>query len=228
MARNFYYGKQADIVNGSNVFSGLITSSPTSYGLVAGQATSYAALNTTLQSCWATSSNRTTRTPVAVQATRVAVKNVQHSAALLAKIIYATPSVTDGQLTGLGLLPRRNPQPRPVPTVAPSLELVSVMGRTAKVRYHNSEAETSRGRAKGTVGVALYSYVGALAPADPAAYKFEGLATRAVTEIVFADSVPAGAKVWISGQWISARGQTSVGSAPITFNLPGGDIAAAA
>lgn len=228
MTRNWYYGKQADIVNASAEFSSLITATPTAYGLVAGQATAFAALNSALQTSYAAAISNTTRSPVTVQANRLAIRNVQHSASLLAKVIYATSTVTDAQLLALGLLPRRAPLPRPVPDVAPVLELVAVMGRTAKIRYHNSEAETSRGKAKGTVGVALYSHVGALAPADPSAYKFEGLATRSVTEIIFPDTVASGAKVWISGQWVSARGQTSIGSAPITFNLPGGDISAAA
>ena len=228
MPRNFYYGKQADIVTGSNTFGTLISSTPTVFGLVAAQAISYASFNAALQTSYAAAISNTTRSPTTIQAKDIAVRNVQREAALLAKIVYATSSVTDVQLLALGLLPRRSPLPRPVPEVAPMLELVSVSGRVAKVRFHNTEAETSRGKAPGTVGVALYSYVGPLAPADPAAYKFEGLATRAVTEIVFPNAVVSGAKVWISGQWISARGQTSIGSAPITFNLPGGDLAAAA
>ena len=66
------------------------------------------------------------------------------------------------------------------------------------------------------------------APEDPAAYHFEGMATRAKMQILFPNTVPSGATIWLSAQWVSARGQLSFGSVPVSFTLQGGAIPVAA
>lgn len=227
MSRNFYFGKAANIVNGSANFGTLISATPTAYGLTAGQATAFAALNTALQSAYATAIEPTTRSPVAIQAKNLAIRNMRNSAKLLAKIAYATSTVTDAQLVALGLLPRTSPSPRPIPTEAPILEVVSVSGRLVTIRIHDAASE-SRRKAPGAVGANIFSYVGAAAPADPGAYRYEGMATRSTMELLFPNSVASGATVWLSAQWITARGQTSVGSSPMSFTLQGGAVVAAA
>jgi hypothetical protein len=227
MPRNFYYGKDADVVTGSANFAALILSAPVSYGLVAAQATSYGTVNTALQGAYTAAISPDTRTPVAIEAKTTAMKNVQRNAMLLSKIIYATPTVTNAQLVALGLLARTVPTPRLVPSVPPVLEVVSVFGRVVKVRIHSGSSE-SRAKPFGAIAANLYSYVGPAAPTDPTAYHYEGMATRATTDILFPNTVASGATVWLSAQWVSARGQLSVGSVPISVTIQGGAIPAAA
>ncbi len=74
----------------------------------------------------------------------------------------------------------------------------------------------------------IYTFVGPEAPTDPRQYHFEGPTTRPTTQIIFPNTVPSGATVWVSAQWVSARGQLSIGSVPISFALQGGAIPAAA
>ncbi len=50
------------------------------------------------------------------------------------------------------------------------------------------------------------SFVGADAPTDPRVYHYEGMATRSTTQVLFPDTVASGATVWLSAQWVSARG----------------------
>jgi hypothetical protein len=227
MGQNFYHGKDADIVAGSANFAALISAGPTTYGLVAAQSTAFGLLNTALQDAYTTAITPETRTPVAIAAKNIALKNVRESAKHLANQIAGTASVTNAQLVSLGLLPRTIPTPRPVPSTPPVLEVVSCSGRLVKVRIHDATSE-SRGKPFGAIGANIYSYVGASAPAEPSAYHFEGMGTRPVTDIIFPNSVASGATVWLSAQWVSARGQLSVGSTPISFTLQGGLIPAAA
>ena len=73
MPENFYRGKDADIVAGSANFASLTATGFASYGLSTGQATAFGALNTTLQSAYSAAINPSTRTPVTIEAKRVAL-----------------------------------------------------------------------------------------------------------------------------------------------------------
>ena len=107
MTSNFYRGTDADVVAGSANFAALLATGFASYGITSGQQAAFAALNATLQSSLlggrvaqhparpARSGERTPRSGTC-----------RASAILLAKIIYATATVTDSQLVELGLLPR--------------------------------------------------------------------------------------------------------------------------
>ncbi len=228
MPRNFYYGKEADIVTGSQMFATLISAQPTTYGLVAAQATAFSALNATLQTAYATWANRTTRTPVATDNKQLAIKNMRASAINLAKIIYSTPTVTDGQLNGLGLLPRETRTVRPVPTVAPIVTVLDVTGRLVKVRFENPLTEDRRAKPTGVVSINLFSYVGPVSPSDPRQYHYEGPSSRMTAEVLFPNTIASGSTIWLSASWVTQRGEMSVASEPISFTLQGGGIRAAA
>jgi hypothetical protein len=221
MPRNFYFGKTADVVAGSANFASLIATGFATYGLTTGQATAFGTLNTALQTAWSVAVEPSTRTRVTIATKNQAVKNMRASAILLAKIIYATPTVTDAQLVGLGLLPRATRAPIPAPTTAPVVEVGVVSGRLVNLRLHASDSER-RGMEHGAKGANVYSYVGPTPPTDPRDYFFEGMATRAITQVLFPDSVASGATVWLSARWVSARGQTGPASAPVSFTLQGG------
>src|SRR4051812_10741944 len=129
MAKNFYHGKDADIVTGSANFASSIVTAFATFGLTSAQSTAFGTLNTALQSSYTAGITPATRTPVTIEAKNTALVNMRRNAILLSKIIYATATVTDAQLVSLGLLPRTVPTPRPVPATPPVLEVVSCSGR---------------------------------------------------------------------------------------------------
>ena len=224
MPRNFYYEKDATIVSGSANFASLISTGFAGYGLTSAQATGFGTLNTSLQGVYSVAIEPSTKTRVTVAAKNLAIKNMRANAVLLSKIIYATPAVTDGQLVGLGLLPRSTRAPVPAPTTAPVLEVVSVSGRLVNIRLHGAPPDSTRAKPPGATGANVYSFVGEAPPADPRAYHFEGMATRTITQIIFPNTVASGATVWLSACWVSARGATSVPCTPISFNIQGGGV----
>jgi hypothetical protein len=227
MARNFYFGKDSDIVAGSANFSTLITASPTTYNLVAAQATAFAALNTALQSAYTASINPDTRTPVTVGAKRIAVANMRANAVLLSKIIYSTATVNDSQLTALGLLPRASRTPVPAPSAAPGIDIVSSVGNTVKIRLHDSTSSTRRGKPAGVSGASVFSFVGAVAQTDAAGWTFEGNTSKTVVEVAFPNTSAPGAKVWFTAYWFNARKQSGPPAAAVGTNIPGGAAMAA-
>ena len=93
-------------------FSTLITATPTAYGLVAGQATAYAALHTAYGTALA-ACDPAIRTRGAVQTKNTARTNLKNSARSLAKIVEGTPTVTNAQKVTLGLNVRSLPSPIP-------------------------------------------------------------------------------------------------------------------
>ena len=221
MPKNFYFGPGARVVAGSANFASLIATGYAGYGLTAAQSAAFGPLNASLQAAWPLSIDPATRTRITVAARNRALDDMRAQAILLAKIIYATPTVSDAQLVGLGLLPRATRAPIPAPTTAPVVEVGVVSGRLVNLRLHAADSER-RGMEIGARGANVYSYVGPTPPADPRDYHFEGMTTRTITQVLFPDTVPGGATVWLSARWVSARGHLGPASAPISFALQGG------
>jgi hypothetical protein len=227
MPRNFYYGKDAEIVAGSANFSTLISADPATYGLTAAQATAFAALNDALQDAYTLAINPSTRTPVSVEASRIAIQNMRVSAINLAKIAYSTPTVTDAQLVALGLLPRPSRTPVPPPAMAPVIDVVSVSGNTVKLRLHDDTNPTRRGKPAGVDGASVFSFVGATAPTEEAEWTFEGVTSKTSVEIVFPAGTAPGAKVWFTAFWFNERKQNGPAATPVGINIPGNAAMAA-
>jgi hypothetical protein len=228
MPRNFYHGKQADIVTASANFASLIAAQPTDYALTPAQATAFGLLNTALQSSYTAAITPETRTPVAIEEKNLAIRNMRTMAIGLAKLMYsAVGTVTDAQLVSLGLLPRTSPTPIPPELLAPILEVLSVTGRTANVRVHQSTGDARR-KPIGSAGAQIFTHVGPTAPADPTEYHYEGLATRGRLAIQFPNSVASGATAWIAAAWVSQRGVVGMACTPVQVTIQGGPILAEA
>jgi hypothetical protein len=228
MARNFYFGADATMASGSALFSALINADAAAFGLTTAQALLYGEIDAALQSAYQTAMTPLTRTPVAVAEKNALVKSMQRSAKNLSDIIRAKPAVTDAQLISLGLLPRPRRTRRNAPDNPPMVRVVSVIGRVVNIRVCDKDSSSGRSKALGARGAEIFSYVGEESPTDPRAYHFECFASRTTAQVTFPNSVPSGATVWVSARWVSARGETSMASTPISFTLQGGRISARA
>ena len=127
MGRSFYYGTPAQLYTGSQVFSDLINAAATSYGLTTAQALSYQTLNDDYRAKFELSEAPETRTKGAIQARNDSKFLLVQKAAELAKIIEATPTVTNQQKVDLGLAVRATPSPMPPPGT-PSNFRVELLG----------------------------------------------------------------------------------------------------
>jgi hypothetical protein len=101
------------------------------------------------------------------------------------------------------------------------MEVLKVEGRRVTARAFDPTNPTKRGRPYGVASVAVFSHVGGdVAPTDPAAYRWEGNATRMRNILVEfpADTAP-GTKVWLCCAFLTERGLTSPACQPISTNV---------
>ena len=205
----------------------LITATPTAYNCVAADATAYGVLHTAyadaLEACDPQQRNKTAVTTK--NAARTALKS---GATLLANKVYAGASVTDAQKVELGIPPRQTPAPIPAPSTAPVIEIISSTGCTVRIRLLSAEGG-GRGKPAGTIGAAVFSFVGATPPAEIAGWKFEGNTGRVnKIDVAFDSALAGGTKVWLTAFWFNGRKQSGPATAAISTNLPGGGVSLAA
>jgi hypothetical protein len=226
--RDYIPTTDAGLLNWSAHFCELISAAPTSYGLTTSNATQLASLQAAYATSYSAAINPDTRGKSTVFAKRQARVNLTAYVRVLARQIQGMSTVTDQQRLDLGL-PVHDvvPSPIPAPGVCPSILIVSTVVRTVKIRIQNPADPTSRARPAGCQGVSIFSYVGETAPTDPAQYRFEGSTSRNVVDVVFADTVAAGAKVWLCAFYYNAKGESGFACSPVGINIPGGSALAA-
>ncbi len=223
--------READLVQWSTNFDARITASAANYGLTPAQATAYNALHTAFASAWQTANENITRTPP-----NIGAKNTAKEALIagpggireLVGIVQEFPGTTRAERIELQITVRdTEPSPIPVPAVAPKLTIVSVNGRTVKIRLQDADSPGSRAKPAGVKGASVYSFVGATVPETIEEWKYEGSTTKNVVDVDFPVSVPAGSKVWLSANWSNPRLQAGPPCDPVQTTVGGGLAAAA-
>ena len=111
MGRSFYYGTDAQLFTGSAAFATKVSANPTSYGLTAPMAAAYQTVNDLYADAYLAALDPEQRTKPKIQAKNDARQSLVLKAAELAKIVEATPTVTNEQKLDLGLSVRGIPQP---------------------------------------------------------------------------------------------------------------------
>jgi hypothetical protein len=227
MSTGFLPRKDAALLAWSLNFSGLISSTPTAFGLTTAQATAYAALHSSFATALA-AADPAVRTKSAVATKNAARAALKANARLLAKLIEGTASVTDSQKLALGLNVRAAPAPIPPPATAPGLDVISVSAWTVKIRLHDTASSAKRGKPPGVIGAAIFTYSGTTPPADIGSWQFEGNTGRTTIDISFPNTLAPGAKVWLTAFWFNGRKQSGPTTTPVSTNLPGGSVSMAA
>jgi len=187
-------------------FSAKLSATPTAFGLVAADATAYAALSTDYGTKLATATNPTTRTKGTIAAKETSKAALLAKARQLIKIINAYPPLTAQQRADLGLNPRDSvPTPVPPPATRP-IVTVDPVGR---LRIVDETTPTRRAKPSGVIGALVYAKISP--PADPAPVgieeaSFAELATRANSTL----TLPAGSNnktLYVFAQWVNDKGE---------------------
>ena len=227
MSRTFYNGTDAELVNTSATFSRLINADPTAYGLQILQCTDFAVLNSAYASAYHAATAPGTRTTVAVAEKNAARADLVASARLLSNIIDSTLTVTEAMKLELGIPPRGGMTRVPVPSTVPWIDVVSVVGRTVKLRLKDS-VSPGRGLPSGVRTALIYSFVGETPPEKLTQWKFESLVTKATNDITFPDSVANGSQAWFVAEWNNNRAESGPTGAPVGVIVQGGGVSRAA
>ncbi len=205
MAHDFIPRRDCDFVNFSASFSARINATPVAFGLTPAMASDYAALNATLHSAFTRATQSITRTTPAVGAKNTARRNAERSLRQLARLIQATPGVSNEHKQALGLTVR-DTQPSPVrrPVERPRVSAKLLFGSTVRITVQ-ARKSLRRGKPQGVAGATILSYVGDRPPADPRKW-MQTNTTRPRLDITF-DHVQPGAVVWIAARWFNPRQQ---------------------
>jgi hypothetical protein len=178
-------------------------------------------------SAYNTAKNSLTRSPANIITKNAAKRAMIVEARQLAGVIQKFPTITNTQRSELGLTVPNTPSPVPVPSSQPAMEITSVSGWTVSLRLHDSTSGTKRGKPAGVSGASLFSFVGAIAPAEIALWKFEGSTGRTKINVSFDSSNAPGTKVWLTAFWFNNRKRSGPACDPISTNLQGGSVSMA-
>jgi hypothetical protein len=222
MSKPFYLMSDTDLLAWSNSFSAHLLASPTVYGITEGQASAYQDLNTAFDTALTAWRDPSTRTPIAMANKTAARDNLLAMAKYLVNSINSSPDTTDAQRDELGIKARKKPSPIPAPSNSPIVEVLSVAGRVVTIGLHATEG-SKRGKPTNVKGASVFTFVGAVAPTDPAAWKFEGLITKTKFDLSFIGPTEA-STVWVTANWFNERGETGVACNPVSINLPAASV----
>lgn len=197
-------------------YSTLITATPTTYGLVAGDATATAGALTAYSAALALATNPATRTSVSVttkdvsRATLVALIRSQ-----VAKI-QGTLTVTNGQKTALGITVRKTTRtPIPAPTTRPLLTVVRSNGPVLDIRLNDELTPDARAYPFGVIQCQVFMFVGVTPGVNLDDYTLLATVGRSINSLDVT-SVAQGAQMTFISRWVNRRGGTGPQSDRVT------------
>jgi hypothetical protein len=209
-------------------FSGIITLSPTTYNVTAGQATSLATATDNFLDAY--------NAQQADGARSKSLTTAKNSAklALLALLrpmygaIQASSTVSNTLKVNLGIVVRRMPAPVPAPSAAPVVVVVSVTGRTVRLRLRDAANPHRVGRPANVAAATILSYVGTTPPASIGDWRFEANVSKTLLDVTFPETVAPGARVWFTVFWSNRKDQAGPACDPVGTYLQFGSVSAAA
>jgi|SRR5579862_9695979 len=214
----------ADFDNWFNNFSTLITASPTTYGLVSGDATTIAASFTAWHTKYVAATDPTTRTSPTVAAKTAQRALSEQLVRPYAISISQNPAVTNLAKTAVGVnLPNTARTPVPPPTTAPALSLASAIHNQQVLNYYDTSTPTTKSKPAGVIALELWQYIGVAPGTDVSLANLYGSLTKSPATIgTSSGDVGKIATYW--GRWSTRSGpggqnQTGPWSAPLSVAI---------
>jgi hypothetical protein len=205
----------------TTAFLATITPSPGTYGLATSDVTYLSGLVTSYSDALAITDEPSTRTTVTIEARNMAKRSLIAGMRLLYKKVLAA-NLTPDKIAALHL-PQRDLEPTEIGI--PGKAAVAVKERDENlvtVQITDPSDPNRRGKPPGVSGIAIFSYVGEIAPTTAEGWLFQGNTTRMKARIAFPASVAPGSKVWLTACFFNPRGMTGQAATPVSTYLPGG------
>jgi hypothetical protein len=205
-------------------FSALLTASPTTYGLIAGDATIVAAENTDFQAAYALTVNPATRTAPTIAAKDAAKVQALQIVRPYAVLISLNSGVTDEAKTDIGVTVRKLvPTPVPPPLTVPGLALVAASPGQHQLRYFDTSTPTTKAKPPGAIGLQVFRSVGVAPSVDPSAAVYYDTWTKSPNVSAF-DPSETGKVATYWARWVTRGGPggaTQVGpwGAPLALSV---------
>jgi hypothetical protein len=213
--------KQADELAWLTNFSTILSASPATYGLTAGDAAAVAASLATYQAAYTAGTEPATRTKATVAAKDAARSAVLALVRPYAVMISLSSGISDDNKTRIGVTVRDHTvtilaAPATAPIVTPTLATPGQI----RLRVADEVTPTKKAKPAAAIGLELRAAVLVAPPSDPADIPYQGFVTRAIVDVSF-DPADAGKKAYFAGRWINRRGEVGPWSAVQTFTVAG-------
>lgn len=188
-------------------FSTKLTASPTTYGLIAADATAVAAAYTAWHAAYVAAITPASRTSVTVAAKDVQRTTQEGLVRTYAVQISLNSGVLAGSKVAIGVNPRTStPTPVPTPTSAPVLSLESSNFLTTDLRYRDAAAPaTSRSKPANVTQLQLFGATSAVVITDPTVLPLLQVYTKVPVRLGW-DAADRGKTAYIAGRWQTRTG----------------------
>lgn len=203
-----------------------VTAAPTTYGLVAGDATAFHTLRLAFTTALLAATSAPTRTKVTVATKNTARFNMIASIRSLAARVQAYSLITPTLLAELGLTVRdTHPSPIAAPSTAPIVSPLNSSGHDIRFRFADTDTPDSRSKPPGVTAMQLWGKVGTTPPASIAdcvllgtyTKNSDGPGSRSVA--VGFSGADTGKTAYLIGRWITRRGLTGPSSAIASMTI---------
>ena len=220
---SLFPSSDAKLLEWSTVFNAGLAANFAALGMTSAQATSYTAVHTAFATALAAATTPATRTSITIAQKELAKTNLKHLGGGYAMMINGNPSVTNAQREALGLKPRLMPTPIPPPGTSPVIEIRGVTGWKVSIKLKSANG-SHRGRPPLCSQAVVFSYTGATPPADITKWVYQGQTSKLVVDVQFSSTLASGTTVWLSAQWLNAKGESGPATFPVSTVLQGGNV----
>jgi hypothetical protein len=209
--------------NWANNFSTLITANPTTYGLMASDATAIAALVDAFDAALTLATDPSTKTKTTVLARDAAKSAMLPVLRHYAQTIKLNDGVTNEEKGALGLtIDDTQRTPIPAPSTQPICNIVAATPLRHALRFADAATPAKRAKPDGVLALELHYFVGDDPPVSPDATGgttiFYGLITRQPYAVVH-EPVSVGKTATYYARWITRTGLVGPWSAPVSMTV---------
>lgn len=216
---NYIPAKDADFAAWLLNFATLIAAGPTTYGLIAGDATIISAANTAFQDAYTVATTPATRTSAAIAQKDSARASATATVRPYAVQISLNSGVDDMDKVEVGVTVRKTtPTPIPPPTTQPVLILVQQNPGALTLGYRDITTPNAKAKPFGAIGIELWTSLGAVFATDPEQCVYYGTITKSPNLLAFGGA-DAGKKLTMFARWVT-RGGAGGKSVPGPWSAP--------
>lgn len=212
--------RDADLANWADNFNTLLTASPSTYGLVAGDATAVDAVVVPFITAYSAAINPGTRTPVTISAKDDAKILMLATVRPYAINVSLNQGVITSDKIDLGVNPRTStPTPITAPTTNPIISIVNATPLQHVLRYRDETASpTVKAKPYGVTQLYLYGTASATPITDPAVLLFLGSRTKSPALIEW-QAGDVGKTAYYAARWATRTGEIGPWSPIVSFTV---------
>jgi hypothetical protein len=218
---NYLPSKESELKVFAANFAALVTATPVTYGLVAGDATQISAAATDFATKYDLAFNPATRTAATIDAKNTAKNTLTAILRGYAMQIKSNRAVTDAAKINLGIgVYDFSPTPVPAPATFPLINIVAATPRQHEIRFADSATPDKKSKPTGALGLQFFCSVGEVPPADPLTSRFQAFVTKQPYMMDF-EAADVGKTAFYYARWQTRTGQVGPWSQVASMTVAG-------